>query len=61
EYLLTDRTYDKLLVKLSEKRFEGVMPELREDIISFYSSMKTPDQHGIEPQLAALKSGAERN
>ena len=58
EYLLTDRTYDKLLVKLAEKKFEGVTPELRENIIRFYASMKSPDQHGIEPQLEALKSGA---
>jgi hypothetical protein len=57
EYLLTDKSYDKLLVKLAEKKFEGVTPELREDIISFYEKMKTPDQHGIEAQLAALKSG----
>jgi hypothetical protein len=61
EYLLTDRSYDKLLVKLAEKKFEGVTPELREDIISFYEKMKTPDKHGIERQLAALKSGAARN
>jgi hypothetical protein len=54
---LTDKSYDKLLVKLAEKKFEGVTPELREDIISFYEKMKTPDQHGIEAQLAALKSG----
>jgi hypothetical protein len=60
EYLLTDRTYDKLLVKLDEKKFEGVTPELREDIIRFYASMKTPDPHGIEPHLAALKSRAAR-
>ena len=61
EYLLTDRTYDKLLVKLAEKKFEGVTLELRADIISFYARMKTPDQHGIEPQLEALKSSAASN
>jgi hypothetical protein len=61
EYLLTDRTYDKLLVKLAEKKFEGVTPELRADIISFYARMKIPDQHGIEPQLEALKSSAASN
>jgi hypothetical protein len=58
---LTDRSYDKLLVKLAKKNFEGVTPELREDIINFYNKMKTPDQHGIEPQLAALKSGVASN
>jgi hypothetical protein len=59
EYLLTDRTYDKLLVKLAEKKFDGVMPELRENIVSFYSQMKTPDQHGIGPQLTALIAFAQ--
>ena len=58
EYLLTDRSYDKLLVKLAVKKFEGVTPDLRKDITSFYEKMKTPDKHGIEPQLAALKSYA---
>ena len=58
EYLLTDKTYDKLLVKLSEKQFTGVTPELRENILAFYAKMKTPDEHGIGPQLAALKAFA---
>jgi hypothetical protein len=56
EYQLTDTTYDKLLVKLAAKKFEGVTPELRQNILSFYASMKTPDPHGIDPQLAALKA-----
>jgi hypothetical protein len=56
EYQLTDATYDKLLVKLAAKKFEGVKPELRANILSFYASMKTPDPHGIDAQLAALKA-----
>jgi len=56
EYELTDRTYDKLLVKLAAKQFEGVTPELRENILAFYAAMKTPDPHGIDAQLAALKA-----
>ncbi len=56
EYQLTDRTYDKLLVKLAAKQFEGVTPELRENILAFYAAMKTPDPHGIDAQLAALKA-----
>ena len=59
EYLLTDRTYDKLLTQLAEKSFEGVTAELRENILNFYAQMKTPDQHGIGPQLTALKNFAE--
>jgi hypothetical protein len=56
EYRLTDRTYDKLLVNLAERKFEGVRPELRDNILSFYAAMKTPDPHGIETELAALKA-----
>ena len=56
EYALTDTTYDKLLVKLAVKKFEGVTPELRENILVFYAAMKTPDPHGIQPQLEALKA-----
>lgn len=56
EYILTDRTYDKLLVNLADKKFEGVSPELRHNIISFYAAMKTPDPHGIQTELAALKA-----
>jgi hypothetical protein len=56
EYALTDRTYDKLLVRLAEKKFDGVTPELRANILRFYAAMKTADPHGIGPQLEALKS-----
>jgi hypothetical protein len=55
EYHLTDTTYDKLLVKLAAKQFEGVTPDLRENILAFYAGMKTADPHGINSQLAALK------
>lgn len=56
EYRLTDETYDKLLKKLAGKNFDHVTPELRDDIVKFYAAMKTPDTHGIGPQLAALKA-----
>ncbi len=56
EYILTDRTYDKLLVKLAAKNFDGVTPELQRNILDFYGRMKTPDPHGIGTQLAALKA-----
>ena len=56
EYVLTDRTYDTLLKKLAEKRFETVTPNFPNNILSFYASMKTPDPHGIDAQLAALKA-----
>jgi len=59
EYVLTDRTYDRLLVRLAEKHFDGVTPELRANILGFYARMKTPDRHGIGPQLEVLSSGRE--
>lgn len=59
EYLLTDKTYDKLLVTLAKKKFDGVTPDLRQNILNFYAQMKTPDQHGILPQLDALKASSQ--
>ena len=56
EYQLTDRTYDKLLVMLAKKNFNGLTPELRSNLLGFYAAMKTPDRHGIAPQLEALKA-----
>jgi hypothetical protein len=56
EYALTDRTYDTLLVTLEKKKFAGVTPQLRANILDFYGRMKTPDAHGVGPQLAELKA-----
>jgi hypothetical protein len=46
----------KLLLKLAEKKFDGVMPEIRGDILGFHDRMKFPDQHGISLQLNALRA-----
>jgi hypothetical protein len=56
EYALTDKTYDTLLIKLAGKKFAGVSPELRDNIVGFYARMKTPDPHNTALQLAALKA-----
>jgi Zinc dependent phospholipase C len=37
EYTLTDDAYEKLLTQLAEKKFTQASPELREDILRFYS------------------------
>jgi hypothetical protein len=37
EYSLTDEAYAKLLTQLSEKKFDLTSPELRADILQFYS------------------------
>ena len=60
EYVLTDRTYDKLIVRLAKKKFEGVSPELRSNILGFYGRMKTPDPHGVGSDVAALQTLAIR-
>jgi hypothetical protein len=56
EYALTDRTYDKLLKMLAKKKFDGVSPELKADLVGFYGRMKAPDAHGIGAELTALKA-----
>jgi len=55
EYALTDRAYDKLLLKLAQKKFDGVTLEIRKNILGFYDAMKSPDQHGTGVELDALR------
>src|ERR1700692_1742126 len=38
EYSLADETYAKLLHQLSEHKFDGVTPQLRDNILNFYSN-----------------------
>jgi uncharacterized protein (DUF2461 family) len=42
EYTLTDDTYEKLLARLSERKFDRTSPELRENILDFYSDLSAP-------------------
>jgi hypothetical protein len=42
EYSLTDETYAKLLAQLSERKFELTSPELRDNILHFYSDLSMP-------------------
>src|SRR5579863_6342195 len=42
EYSLTDVAYAKLLARLSERRFDMVSPELRDNILDFYSDLSVP-------------------
>jgi hypothetical protein len=42
EYSLTDETYAKLLDQLAHRRFDLTSPELRENILSFYSDLSLP-------------------
>jgi hypothetical protein len=42
EYSLTDDTYAQLLAQLSEKKFNQTSPELRDNILLFYSDLALP-------------------
>jgi Zinc dependent phospholipase C len=42
EYKLADETYAKLLEKLAKHRFENASPELRGNILAFYSDLNAP-------------------
>jgi hypothetical protein len=66
EYSLTDDTYAKLLARLSERKFDGTSPELRDNVLQFYSDLSLPletkkDQirwQGVLSQLDQLKAVA---
>lgn len=42
EYSLTDDTYATLLARLSERKFALTSPELRANILKFYSDLSVP-------------------
>jgi hypothetical protein len=42
EYSLTDDAYAKLLAQLSERKFDLMSPELRANILQFYSDLSVP-------------------
>ena len=43
EYTLTDDSYAKLLAKLSDRTFDRTSPELRQNILDFYSDLSSPN------------------
>jgi hypothetical protein len=59
EYSLTDETYAKLLARLSDHKFSLTSPELRANILDFYSDLSAPiatkkDQGRWQSVLTAL-------
>ncbi|MGC2195521.1 MAG: hypothetical protein WA628_12660, partial [Terriglobales bacterium] len=42
EYSLTDDTYAKLLAQLADRKFDKTSPELRTNILEFYSDLSVP-------------------
>ena len=63
EYSLTDDSYAKLLARVSERKFDLTTPELRDNILQFYSDLSLPietkkDQarwQGVLTELDQLK------
>jgi hypothetical protein len=49
EYSLTDETYAKLLGQLAERKFDRTSPELRDNILNFYSDLSLPLETKKEP------------
>jgi hypothetical protein len=66
EYSLTDDTYAKLLGQLSEHKFDKISPELRANILDFYSDLSLPIEtkkdgvrwQGVLAELDQLKAAA---
>ena len=42
EYLLADKTYEKLLNELATRNFEHLTPGLRDNILSYYANLNAP-------------------
>src|SRR3984885_13511022 len=49
EYSLTDDTYAKLLSQLAERNFDSTPPELRANILHFYSDLSAPIETKKQP------------
>lgn len=66
EYSLADETYAKLLGKLSSHKFDGTTPELRANLLDFYSDLSLPIEtkkdhvrwQGVLAALDQLKTAA---
>ena len=58
EYSLADQTYDKLLDQLAKSKFDRATPELRDNILQFYSdvaaSAQTKDENVQSASVLAL-------
>jgi hypothetical protein len=49
EYSLTDETYANLLAQLSARKFDRTSPELRGNILTFYSDLSVPIETKKDP------------
>lgn len=49
-YGLADKTYARLLDRLADDKFQGVDPDLRSNILSYYSDLKAPNAAKKDPE-----------
>jgi hypothetical protein len=49
EYTLADETYANLLARLSSQKFDGTSPQLRDNILEFYSDLSLPIETQKDP------------
>ncbi|MGA2570883.1 MAG: zinc dependent phospholipase C family protein [Terracidiphilus sp.] len=49
EYTLADETYANLLARLTARKFDGVSPQLRDNILDFYSDLSLPIETRKDP------------
>ncbi|MCU1261965.1 MAG: hypothetical protein JWO80_4850, partial [Bryobacterales bacterium] len=56
EYRLADETYGKLLGKLAAKHFQNVTPELKANLLAFYTYMDITPKAKVQAPLDALRA-----
>jgi hypothetical protein len=49
EYTLADRTYAILLARLAARKFDGTSPQLRDNVLEFYSDLSLPIETRKDP------------
>jgi hypothetical protein len=49
EYTLADETYASLLARLAARKFDGTPPQLRDNILEFYSDLSLPIETRKDP------------
>jgi hypothetical protein len=49
EYTLADRTYATLLTRLAARKFDGTSPQLRDNVLEFYSDLSLPIETRKDP------------
>jgi hypothetical protein len=57
EYKLADETYQQLMDKLAEKKFEGITPSLERSILDFYAGTYGFTAHSIADLYPKLENG----